>query len=51
MDWLSGNWIWVVLIVGMLGMHLFAHGGHGGGGCCGGHRGPKEGKRPPDAAK
>lgn len=31
MDWLSGNWIWVVVVVVMLYMHL-GHGGmHGGG--------------------
>lgn len=51
MDWLSGNWVWVVLIVGMLAMHMFGHGGKGGHGCCGGHRDAKAGERPSDAAK
>lgn len=37
MEWLSQNWIWVVVFAAFIGMHLFGHGGHGGkGGCCGG---------------
>ncbi len=55
MDWLSQNWIWLVLIAGVVMM--LSRGRHGGmmGGCCGGHdvahegtagegkeRGPKE---------
>ncbi len=37
MQWLSQNWIWLVLIVGV--MWLLNRGRHGGlmGGCCGGH--------------
>jgi len=38
MEWVSENWIWVLVIGGMGAMHLFGH-GHGksgGGGCCGG---------------
>ncbi len=37
MDWLTQNWIWVVIFGLFIGMHLFGHGGHGGrgGGCCG----------------
>jgi len=31
MQWLLDNWIIVLLIGGMIGMHLFGHGGHGGG--------------------
>ena len=49
MEWLSQNWIWLVLIVGV--MMMLSRKGHGGmmGGCCGGHdmahEGPaKEGK-------
>lgn len=43
MQWLTDNWIWVLLIGGMLAMHLFGHGhgghgGHGGGCGSGGHR-------------
>ncbi len=30
MQWLTDNWIWILLIGGMLAMHLFGHGGHGG---------------------
>lgn len=35
MEWFSSNWVWVVFVVGMLGMHLFGH-GHGGHGDSGG---------------
>jgi hypothetical protein len=35
MDWLSENWVWVVVGVAFVAMHLFGHGGHGGHG--GGH--------------
>jgi hypothetical protein len=48
MDWLSQNWIWVLVFAAFIGMHLFGHGGHGGraghGGCCGGdeQRGPAD---------
>ncbi len=28
MNWLSSNWIWLVLIGGMLWMHLGMHRGH-----------------------
>ena len=30
MDWLSENWVFLVVVVGMVAMHLFGHGGHGG---------------------
>lgn len=30
MQWFSENWIFVVVVVGMVAMHLFGHGGHGG---------------------
>ena len=41
MEWLTQNWVWVVIFVLFIGMHLFGHAGHGGhggrgGGCCGG---------------
>jgi len=39
MDWLAQNWIWVVIFVLFIGMHLFGHGGHGGHGGQGGHGG------------
>ena len=38
MQWLNANWLWLVLIAGMLWMHLGMHRGHGGhGGHGGGH--------------
>ena len=48
MDWLVQNWVWVLVFVAFIGMHLFGHGGHGGhGGCCGGgDRRPTEGEQP-----
>jgi len=30
MQWLLDNWIIVLLVGGMIGMHLFGHGGHDG---------------------
>ena len=37
MEWITDNWVWLLLFGGMFGMHLFGHGRHGaGGGCCGG---------------
>lgn len=30
MEWFSENWIWVVVAIAMVAMHLFGHGGHGG---------------------
>lgn len=30
MRWLASNWLFILLVVGMAGMHL-GHGGHGGG--------------------
>lgn len=48
MDWLSSNWVWILVVAFFFGMHLFGHGGHGGGhshggkasrgGCGGGRR-------------
>lgn len=28
MAWLSQNWVWALLLVAFIGMHLFGHGGH-----------------------
>jgi len=36
MEWLSQNWVWVLLGIGFAAMHMFGHGGHGG---HGGHEG------------
>ena len=30
MEWLSENWVFLVVAAGMAAMHLFGHGGHGG---------------------
>ena len=30
MEWFSQNWVWVLFAVGMVAMHMFGHGGHGG---------------------
>ena len=30
MAWLSENWVFLPVLVGMVAMHLFGHGGHGG---------------------
>jgi hypothetical protein len=32
MEWLSENWVFLIVLVGMMPMHLFGHGGHGGSG-------------------
>ncbi len=34
-EFLSNNWVWILLLGGMLFMHLGHGGGHGG---CGGHQ-------------
>ena len=43
MEWLSQNWIWLVLVGGVI--WLLNRGRHGGlmGGCCGGHDMAREG--------
>ena len=41
MEWLSENWVFLLIVVGMVAMHLFGHGGHGG---HGGQRRDDEGK-------
>ena len=38
LEFLSNNWLWILLIGGMLFMHL-GHGGHGGSGGQSGHTG------------
>ena len=30
MEWLAQNWVWILFFVGMIAMHMFGHGGHGG---------------------
>lgn len=29
MDWLSQNWLWVLIGIAFVALHLFGHGGHG----------------------
>jgi hypothetical protein len=31
MEWLTENWFWVLIGVLFVGVHMFGHGGHGGG--------------------
>lgn len=42
MEWLSENWVWLLIGAVFIGMHLFGHGGHGGKGCCGKKQDPKK---------
>ncbi len=41
MEWLSENWVFLLVAAAMVAMHLFGHGGHGGHG----------GQRPDDVGK
>ena len=36
MEWLSANWVWILIAIAFVAMHMFGHGGHGGHGCGGG---------------
>lgn len=45
MVWLSQNWIWVLVFVAFIGLHMFGHGGHGG------HDGHSGRQQRPDAGK
>lgn len=38
MQWLSENWVFLVVAVAFFAIHLFGHGGHGGHGHGGGRR-------------
>lgn len=38
MEWLSENWVFLLVVIAMTAMHLFGHGGHGGHGSHGGGR-------------
>lgn len=31
MDWLSPNWVWMLIAMAFVALHLFGPGGHGGG--------------------
>jgi hypothetical protein len=30
MEWISANWVWILIAVAFAAMHMFGHGGHGG---------------------
>ncbi len=39
MEWLAANWVWLLVVLGFIAMHLtHGHGGHGGHGGQGGRR-------------
>lgn len=48
LEFLSGNWVWILLIGGMLFMHLGHGRGHGGHMGCGGHQHSGSGHQPAD---
>lgn len=31
MAWFAANWFWVLIFIAFIAMHVFGHGGHGGG--------------------
>ena len=41
MEWINQNWFWLLIGIVFVGMHLFGHGGRGGGCCGGGHGEPR----------
>ena len=45
MQWLSENWVFVLVVIAMVAMHLFGHGGQGGHGGHGRRRDESEGHR------
>jgi hypothetical protein len=32
MTWVTANWFWILVFGAFIAMHMFGHGGHGGGG-------------------
>lgn len=48
LEFLSSNWLWILLIGGMLFMHLGHGRGHGGHMGCGGHQHSGNGHEPAD---
>jgi hypothetical protein len=49
MEWLSANWLWVLIGIAFIAMHMFGHGGHGG---HRGHGGSNRGREiRPDSAE
>lgn len=50
LEFLSSNWLWILLIGGMLFMHLGHGRGHGGHMGCGGHQHSGSGQQAADEA-
>ena len=50
LEFLSSNWLWILLIGGMLFMHLGHSRGHGGHMGCGSHQHSGSGHEPADQA-
>lgn len=42
MEWLVENWVWVLIGVAFVAMHMFGHGGHGAHGSHGGNDKPDD---------
>lgn len=38
MEWLTENWLWLLIGILFVAMHLFGHGSHGGASKSSGHR-------------
>lgn len=49
MQWLAENWLWVLIGIAFIAMHLFGHGGHGAHGGHGSHGDGKAGRDIGDA--
>ena len=45
MEWLAENWIWLLVFIAFIGMHM-GHGGHGGHESAGSQRGADDGTHP-----
>ena len=37
MEWIAANWVWILIAIAFVAMHVFGHGGHGGHGRHRGH--------------
>ena len=46
MEWLTTNWLWLLIFVAFIAMHLFGHGSHGSHGGHGGHGGGERQQSP-----
>ncbi|BAU49780.1 hypothetical protein SVA_3232 [Sulfurifustis variabilis] len=41
MQWIVDNWVWIVVFIAFVALHLFGHGGHGGHGGDGEEEAPR----------